>query len=106
MSDKNFNQIKNDLIKVKQCVDFDLEDEVNRNWSEIGTQRYVFDRLKREIYEIEDLKISEIKKWWEDNNVCGNKENFKKLSVQVGFTQYNFYFNTTNLLFIGCWASH
>ncbi|XP_058887819.1 nardilysin-like isoform X2 [Acipenser ruthenus] len=36
------------LIKLKECEDTHLGEEVDRNWYEVVTQQYVFDRLNRE----------------------------------------------------------
>lgn len=37
------------LVKLKECEDTHLGEEVDRNWSEVVTQQYVFDRLSREV---------------------------------------------------------
>lgn len=37
------------LVKLKECEDTHLGEEVDRNWSEVATQQYVFDRLNREV---------------------------------------------------------
>lgn len=37
------------LVKLKECEDTHLGEEVDRNWSEVVTQQYVFDRLNREV---------------------------------------------------------
>ncbi|RZB40351.1 nardilysin-like, partial [Asbolus verrucosus] len=81
MSAKSFEETKRDLIKMKQCTDVHLKEEVNRNWSEIIDDDYIFDRLKQEIKAIEQLKSSEVKKWWEKHSFCGNRNNCRKLSV-------------------------
>lgn len=85
MTEEAFETIKNDLIKTKRCVDVHLKEEFNRNWSEIADEDYMFDRLKQEIAEIEKLKISEVREWWEAHTLSGGKDNFRKLSVQVIF---------------------
>ena len=36
-------------IKSKQTKDVNLEEEVDRNWSEIVDGSYVFDRIQREV---------------------------------------------------------
>lgn len=82
-SEKKLNQIKRDLIKVKRCADVDLDEEVGRNWAEIVNQDFVFDREEKEVEAIEKLKVIDIKKFWEEHNVFGNKNKFKKLTVQV-----------------------
>lgn len=37
------------LVKLKECEDTHLGEEVDRNWAEVVTQQYVFDRLHREV---------------------------------------------------------
>lgn len=37
------------MIKLKECEDSHLGEEVDRNWNEIVTQQYLFDRLAREV---------------------------------------------------------
>uniref|UniRef100_A0A8C4XQX8 Nardilysin convertase n=1 Tax=Falco tinnunculus TaxID=100819 RepID=A0A8C4XQX8_FALTI len=37
------------LIKLKECEDSHLGEEVDRNWNEVVTQQYLFDRLAREV---------------------------------------------------------
>lgn len=83
LSDKKFNQIKIDLINVKQCVDLHLKEEVERNWIEVVKDEYFFNRSKEEIKAIETIKLSDIRKWWDDYNLCGNDNNCRKLSIQV-----------------------
>lgn len=86
MSQEKFNRMKRDLIRVKSCVDVDLKDEVDRNWDEIILCKNMFDRVKREIDAIENLKIGEVRKWWDAHNIYSKKDHFKKLSIQVRFS--------------------
>lgn len=37
------------LIKLKECEDTHLGEEVDRNWNEVVTQQYLFDRLAHEV---------------------------------------------------------
>lgn len=37
------------LIKLKECEDAHLGEEVDRNWFEVVTQQYIFDRLNKEV---------------------------------------------------------
>lgn len=37
------------LIKLKECEDAHLGEEVERNWFEVVTQQYVFNRLNKEV---------------------------------------------------------
>lgn len=81
MSDKELNEIKIALVKLKQCVDLHLKEEVGRNWSEIVNEDYIFDRQDREINAINGTKIVEIRKWMEKHVLGG--ANLRKLTVQV-----------------------
>lgn len=76
-------QIKEDLIKTKEVPDIHLQEEVGRNWEEIVTDDYMFDRNKQEIQAISTLTLEEIREWWKRHNKFGNKENFRKISIQV-----------------------
>lgn len=44
------------LVKLKECEDTHLGEEVDRNWAEVVTQQYVFDRLNREVRTTRCLK--------------------------------------------------
>lgn len=37
------------LMKLKECEDTHLGEEVDGNWTEVVTQQYMFDRLNREV---------------------------------------------------------
>ena len=37
------------LIKLKQVPDVSLDEEVSRNWNEILSEEYLFDRLSQEV---------------------------------------------------------
>ncbi|KAJ8928145.1 hypothetical protein NQ314_019325, partial [Rhamnusium bicolor] len=63
-TERELSQIKEDLVKTKQCIDVHLKEEVDRNWSEIISDDYLFDRLKREIDAIRNINIDEIRNWW------------------------------------------
>lgn len=39
------------LVKLKECEDAHLGEEVERNWFEVVTQQYIFDRLNKEVKE-------------------------------------------------------
>jgi nardilysin len=83
MSSETFETTKKDLIKMKRCTDVHLKEEFDRNWSEIADEDYMFDRLKQEIAEIEKLEFTDVQNWWEAHTLCGNKDNFRKLSIQI-----------------------
>uniref|UniRef100_A0A673XX40 Nardilysin b (N-arginine dibasic convertase) n=1 Tax=Salmo trutta TaxID=8032 RepID=A0A673XX40_SALTR len=49
LTDEAFKTQVTALIKLKECEDTHLGEEVDRNWFEVVTQQYVFDRLNREV---------------------------------------------------------
>ncbi|KAK3546767.1 hypothetical protein QTP70_035207 [Hemibagrus guttatus] len=54
LTDDAFRSHVTALVKLKQCEDTHLGEEVERHWNEVITQQYVFDRLH---HEIEALKL-------------------------------------------------
>lgn len=48
LSSDDFGQFKESLITTKMAEDVDMVDEVARNWGEICSDEYVFDRAQRE----------------------------------------------------------
>ncbi|XP_011306829.1 nardilysin [Fopius arisanus] len=80
-TEKELEGIKQALIKVKQCADIHLKEEVTRNWGEITANHYVFDRLAKEVEMVSEIGLDELRDWLE-NHIIGGK-NLKKLSVQV-----------------------
>lgn len=83
MEKKEMEEVRSSLIRLKQLSDVHLKEEVSRNWDEITTGDYLFDRLERQVICLEDITMPEIKKWYNDHVLCGNKTNLRKLSVQV-----------------------
>lgn len=49
LSEEAFQAQVTALIKLKECEDTHLGEEVDRNWFEVVTQQYVFDRLTKEV---------------------------------------------------------
>uniref|UniRef100_A0AAQ5ZIL0 Nardilysin a (N-arginine dibasic convertase) n=1 Tax=Amphiprion ocellaris TaxID=80972 RepID=A0AAQ5ZIL0_AMPOC len=49
LTEEAFNTQVTALVKLKECEDTHLGEEVHRNWAEVVTQQYVFDRLYREV---------------------------------------------------------
>lgn len=81
MSDEEYDFIKESLIKLKQCTDIHLKEEVNRNWSEITREEYIFDRYNKEISAINSVTINELRQWLDNHTING--KNFRKLTVQT-----------------------
>uniref|UniRef100_A0A8C2GCF4 Nardilysin a (N-arginine dibasic convertase) n=1 Tax=Cyprinus carpio TaxID=7962 RepID=A0A8C2GCF4_CYPCA len=67
------------LVKLKGCEDTHLGEEVDRNWTEVVTQQYVFDRLSREIDALKLMTKAELVNWYMEHRGQGNR----KLSVHV-----------------------
>ncbi|XP_016520235.1 nardilysin-like isoform X1 [Poecilia formosa] len=67
------------LIKLKECEDAHLGEEVDRNWYEVATQQYLFDRLSREVEVLKDFSREQLVSWFLHHH--GNCS--RKLSVHV-----------------------
>ncbi|CAG10333.1 unnamed protein product, partial [Tetraodon nigroviridis] len=65
--------------QLKECEDTHLGEEVDRNWAEVVTQQYVFDRLNREIEALKQMSRAELTSWFQEHR--GEKS--RKLSVHV-----------------------
>ncbi|XP_056282428.1 nardilysin-like isoform X2 [Pseudoliparis swirei] len=67
------------LVKLKQCEDTHLGEEVDRNWAEVVTQQFVFDRLNREIEALKLMSHQELVSWFKEHRGGSGR----KLSVHV-----------------------
>ena len=72
----------NALIDLKEEDDDCLDDEVDRNWSEILTQSYLFDRLERQVEALEKVTKTKACRWFSRYTQPGG-EDYRKLSVKV-----------------------
>ena len=54
-----FNSMVQTLIKQKKSADVTLYEEASRNWNEILSAEYVFDRFAREIQILEGIQSKE-----------------------------------------------
>lgn len=80
-TDEDLKSIKEALIKQKQCDDINLREEFHRNWAEITTGNYMFDRIENELMAIEHITIEELREWMNSHTMNGS--NLRKLSVHV-----------------------
>ncbi|XP_072378297.1 nardilysin-like [Diabrotica undecimpunctata] len=80
---EGLEKIKEDLIKTKQVCDHNLSEEVYRNWLEIISDDYMFNRAKHEVECIKSITLEDIKIWWSKHNHFGSQENFRKISFQI-----------------------
>ncbi|KAK3533465.1 hypothetical protein QTP70_023470, partial [Hemibagrus guttatus] len=84
LSDEAFQTQVTALIKLKECEDTHLGEEVDRNWFEVVTQQYLFDRLNKEILALKQLTKADLVSWYMEHRGADSK----KLSVHVvGFGQ-------------------
>lgn len=78
-SDSEFEQYKESIVKIKLTDDNNLNDEVCRNWTEITTDEYAFDRITKEVECLKNITKSEFIDFYEKHLL----EHTKKFSVQV-----------------------
>nr|XP_012135647.1 PREDICTED: nardilysin-like [Megachile rotundata] len=81
MSEKELESIKEALMKLKLCDDVHLKEEVDRNWVEITTGNYMFDKIEKELLMIEQITLDDLREWMDSHTLNGN--NLRKLSVHV-----------------------
>ncbi|XP_017080155.1 nardilysin [Drosophila eugracilis] len=79
MSDEEFQGIRDTLISGKRLGDTSLDEEVMRNWSEIVTKEYFFNRMEMQIQTLQNLTKEDVLNFLNDYD----KNNLRKLSVQV-----------------------
>lgn len=79
LTDDSFSSHVTALVKLKQCEDTHLGEEVERHWNEVITQQYVFDRLQHEIEALKLLSKAELVDWFLQHR----SEISRRLSVQV-----------------------
>ncbi|KAI3369135.1 hypothetical protein L3Q82_026101 [Scortum barcoo] len=78
LSEEAFRTQVTALIKLKECEDAHLGEEVDRNWFEVVTQQYVFKRLDKEIEALKQFTQEELVSWFQQH-----RHNSRKLSVHV-----------------------
>lgn len=79
MSDDDFDAIKASLVKIKLSEDNKLGEEVSRNWNEIESGEYNFDRLHKEVEAVSTISKSQLLEFYRTHY----GENERKLSVQI-----------------------
>uniref|UniRef100_A0A452RS22 Nardilysin convertase n=1 Tax=Ursus americanus TaxID=9643 RepID=A0A452RS22_URSAM len=79
LTEEAFNTQVTALIKLKECEDTHLGEEVDRNWNEVVTQQYLFDRLAHEIEALKSFSKSDLVNWFKAHRGPGSK----MLSVHV-----------------------
>ncbi|KAM4628663.1 nardilysin b [Polymixia lowei] len=79
LSEEGFRTQVTALIKLKECEDTHLGEEVDRHWFEVVTQQYVFNRLNKEIDALKLITKEELLSWFMEHR----GEACRKLSVHV-----------------------
>lgn len=79
LSTEDFERYKTSLGEIKMIKDNHLRDEMTRNWSEIVTDEYLFDRLHRECDYLKTVAQKDLLDFYLTHF---NKET-RKLSIQV-----------------------
>ncbi|CAH2052158.1 unnamed protein product, partial [Iphiclides podalirius] len=83
LNERTLSATRTALVQLKHTIDYELKEEVERNWREIVSREYQFQRLFLEADAIEKIKVGDIRSWVENHFPTGNKSLFRKLSVQV-----------------------
>ncbi|XP_033249666.1 nardilysin-like [Drosophila miranda] len=79
LSETEFDDVRETLISGKRLGEPSLDEEVMRNWSEIVTSEYFFDRKEKQIKTLNGLTKRDVL----DLLLDFESNNFRKLSVQV-----------------------
>ncbi|KAM4641458.1 nardilysin [Discoglossus pictus] len=79
LTDDAFHTQVKALIKLKECEDTHLGEEVDRNWSEVVTQQYLFDRLEHEIEALKTFTKPDMMRWFRSHRSADRRV----LSVHV-----------------------
>ncbi|XP_056388223.1 nardilysin [Hyla sarda] len=111
-TDDTFKTQVKALIKLKECEDTHLGEEVDRNWEEVLTQQYLFDRLEHEIDVLKTFKKGDLTSWFQAHRGCdrkvlsvhvvgfGDKEPDAVSSQTPSGEPESSYGNITNLIFL------
>ncbi|KAM9325165.1 nardilysin [Gastrophryne carolinensis] len=112
LTDEAFTAQVKALIKLKECEDTHLGEEVERNWGEVLTQQYLFDRLEHEIQALKTFKKTELASCFQEHRGChrrllsvhvvgfGEKEPDSAASQMPTEKPGNTYTNITSLTFL------
>lgn len=80
LTDDEFTSIQTALIKLKNMVEVELESEVNRHWSEITSNEYIFNRLSLEAQMIAQITKQDVIDFYQTKVIAPDA---RKLSIQV-----------------------
>jgi len=79
--DEEFVEAVTALSKLKVKADVTLQEEVNRNWDEIVSKEYLFNRFEKEVEVFSKLSLEEVKSYFGSLVLSSDKR--RKMSVQV-----------------------
>nr|XP_013806051.1 PREDICTED: nardilysin-like [Apteryx mantelli mantelli] len=65
LTEDTFHAQVNSLINIKECEDSSLGEEVDRNWNEVMSQQYLFDRLACEIEALKSFTKADLVEWFQ-----------------------------------------
>jgi len=79
--EEEFSEAVTALSKIKVKADVTLMEEVSRNWSEIVSKEYLFNRFEKEVEVLSKLSLDDVKSFFTSLVLKSDKR--RKLSVQV-----------------------
>lgn len=80
MPDEKFQIFKDTQIKLKKLIDLDLSTETERNFLEIKSEEYLFDRSEREVKFLQQVTKQDLLNFYENYL---KEKNSKNVSIQV-----------------------
>ena len=83
MTAEEFQEEIHTMIKRKKAADVTLAEEASRNWAEIVTREYLFDRHEKDIAILETLDSQETIREMSKRFTDDKSPEWKKLSVQI-----------------------
>jgi nardilysin len=81
LGEDKYQKLVSSRIRVKSAPDLHLREEATRNWDEIVSCHFCFDRLQREVTFLNEIELLEFKRWSLHHILDFNSR--KKLSIQV-----------------------
>ncbi|XP_023349393.1 nardilysin [Eurytemora carolleeae] len=71
----------NSLAKLKVRADVTLEEEVSRNWNEIVSKEYLFNRYEKEVVSLAEIKVEDVVEYFKP--MLSTSTSCRKLSVHI-----------------------
>ncbi|XP_059612508.1 nardilysin [Phlebotomus argentipes] len=81
MSPEDYKNARESVIKTKLMPDVQLRDEVTRNWGEIVTEQYVFDRINKEVEILRNISQEQLIEFLQ--KYAFDEKFTRKLSIHV-----------------------